>query len=130
MISYMYVRFNAEITTPEGERLFGIFKVSQYLSDAHLITDPDDDDRLWQLFEWFNKYLSLPTKSHRSKNHDQDSKALAWFKDTSTVHISVMHEISDITQRYGGVVDFVTTEKPGYILYEDDYQVFAEPFKD
>jgi hypothetical protein len=125
----MYVRFNAELITSDGQ-LFGIFKAAQHLSDTNQITSPEDDKRLWELFTWFSDKLDLPDKYWRSKNHRPAPKAIAWFKDTADECIKNMHELCAIVQKYGVIVDFVRTTKPGYILYQDDYQVFAEPFKD
>ena len=41
-----------------------------------------------------------------------------------------MREMAQILQDNGVVVETNITEKPGYIVYEDEYQVDAEPFNE
>ena len=35
-----------------------------------------------------------------------------------------------ILEKHGIVVEMLETERPGYVVYEDDVQVVAEPFSD
>ena len=37
---------------------------------------------------------------------------------------------SILIRRSGRGVDVIKTQRPGYVLYEDDFQIAAEPFKD
>ena len=41
-----------------------------------------------------------------------------------------MHRMAKILGRYGHVVTMITERRIGYVVYEDDRQVVAEPFKD
>jgi hypothetical protein len=41
-----------------------------------------------------------------------------------------MHEVSAILERYGQPVSLLTKAKIGYVVYEDEFQVIAEPFAD
>ena len=40
-----------------------------------------------------------------------------------------MQELAEILERYDFVVERLTTRNPGYIIYEDDHQISAIPFK-
>jgi len=39
-----------------------------------------------------------------------------------------MRELASILEGHGISVELLQTERPGYIVYEDNYQVTAEPF--
>jgi hypothetical protein len=39
-----------------------------------------------------------------------------------------MHEMACILELNGVCVRVIKTQRPGYIVYEDEYQVVAEPF--
>jgi len=41
-----------------------------------------------------------------------------------------MHRMSDILEKYGLPVTMVTETRVGYVVYEDELQVVAEPFSD
>ena len=41
-----------------------------------------------------------------------------------------MRVLVQILVAHGIVVEVLRTERPGYIVYEDAYQVAAEPFKE
>ena len=54
--------------------------------------------------------------------------ALSWFKDSATPHISRTHKLPTILNNYGLQTEILINERPGYIVYEDEFQVVAEPF--
>jgi hypothetical protein len=54
----------------------------------------------------------------------------AWFKDTATEHLARMHQIKGILERYGHSVVMLSETRVGYVVYDDAYQVVAEPFTD
>ena len=41
-----------------------------------------------------------------------------------------MREIASVLRAHGLQVDMIKTERPGYIVYEDEYQVTGEPFNE
>ena len=56
--------------------------------------------------------------------------ALSWFKDTAREHVAKVRTIATLLEARGVAVFTVATERPGYVVYEDDFQVVAEPFAD
>lgn len=81
-------------------------------------------------YEWFRKHLRKPRSFTRSSKPHAKKVALSWFKDTAIEHISKMHELIQILEAHGIVVDTLRTERPGYIVYEDEFQITAEPFRE
>jgi hypothetical protein len=65
----------------------------------------------------------------RSKPHAK-RVALSWFKDTATEYIRRMRELADILHAHGIETEMLSTDRPGYVVYEDAHQVAAEPFND
>ena len=41
-----------------------------------------------------------------------------------------MRELAAMLDQHSLAVRVLTTSKPGYVVYEDEYQVLAEPFSD
>ncbi len=41
-----------------------------------------------------------------------------------------MHVIAAMLQAHDILTEMIVTDRPGYIVYEDDFQIVAEPFAD
>jgi hypothetical protein len=90
-------------------------------------------ENLSELIDWFRKNLKRPSKFNSSSSKGADrrnTKGVSWYKDTSIEHIEKMREISAILRDLGLSVNERATIRPGYIVYEDDFQVVAEPFNE
>lgn len=82
--------------------------------------------------EWFDANLKKPTKFTSSKPpyYRKENKAISWFKDSADVHISKLREVLSILDNHEIHFEMIKTETPGYIVYENNHQVVAEPFFD
>ncbi|PQA86816.1 hypothetical protein CW354_15140 [Marinicaulis flavus] len=87
-------------------------------------------EELNELLSWFDDYLDAPTRFARSKNKHAHEKALSWFKPEADEHIDRARVLLALLGRHGVMSEMLTTAKPGMIIYEDDWQVAAIPFKD
>lgn len=56
-------------------------------------------------------------------------RALASFKASAVEHISRMRELVALLERKTIFVTELRTERPGYIVYENEHQVAAMPFE-
>lgn len=65
----------------------------------------------------------------RNANHKQ-KRALSWFKDSAHAHLERVRRLVALLESCGVVAEMITTERPGYVVYEDDFQMVAEPFAD
>jgi hypothetical protein len=95
---------------------------------AHRLRDEGDmpayqRDQLRSLLEWFNEYLPSPTPLRKAWNRT----AISWFKCDSKDSISRVWALVHILEDNGIVIDKITTEQPGYVIYEDRWQVVARP---
>ena len=91
---------------------------------------PHEQSEYENIYEWFCKHLNKPAKLSRASRPHAKNVAISWFKDSAIEHIRKMHEIAEILRAHGITVDVIRTDKPGYVVYEDAYQIAAEPFSD
>ena len=124
----MYVRFVPEIDDPDSEYVWSFFgAIGHLLETGELATY--ERTRLGELDKWFTAHLKEPTRLARSRRYHADKKAICWFKSTATECISRLREIATILRQHDIPVRMLKSSKPGYIVYEDDLQIAAEPFQ-
>jgi hypothetical protein len=124
----MYIRFTTKFVNEYGETHTGLFSALRFIRE-HPLTNDEDVKTLTDLRDWFNNNLDAPDKFSNAKNKNPESISLSWFKDTAKKHIKKVYDIREVLCHYGIVIEITTTKSPGYIIYSDDYQVSAIPFK-
>jgi hypothetical protein len=127
----MYLRFAIDKRDEDSGRGLGIFHAAGELRDHGQLEDWERD-ALWNIRDWFNQHLEKPDRFTAAKPpfYRKQSKAIAWFKDTATEHIAYIREMVTILERHGIVVNTHRAERVGYVVYEDEFQIVAEPFSD
>lgn len=90
----------------------------------------DDAEKINELRNWFDQYLEPPTQFTKRRSNKETGTAISWYHDSAKEHIAKMYEMSRILEKYGIIVSVVRREDPGYIVYEDDYQVAAIPYRE
>ena len=123
----MFIRFVVHIKDEDSGKRMGLFQASRELRDAGLV-DKYEEDQLLQIRDWFNNNLDKPTAFTTSRKPNAKGVAISWFKDTAKEHLAKMHHFSSILEAHGVIVDIIKTDRPGYIVYEDKFQVTAEPY--
>jgi hypothetical protein len=120
-----YVRFVIIGRKDEDSHVeLGVFQAAAQALEWHNITDSDADE-LNELRAWFSENLGKPT----SFGPDKLRLGICWFKIDATEHISRIWEMVRILERNGIYVKKIRTDKPGYVIYEDEWQLVAEPFR-
>ena len=126
-----YLRFVvADIHNESGKEL-GVFHAVLRLRERGKLHAHEEE--LHDLIrQWFNANLERPARFTASKppHYRKPNKAISWFKDTATEHISHMRDLVGILENHGAVVQMLKTERVGYIVYQDEFQIVAEPFGD
>ena len=125
----MYLRFVVDDIDEDSERALGVFHAVWNLRDegklyAH--EEEQHDSTRW----WFHE--KRPTRFTASKPpfYRKKSKAISWFKDSATEHLARVCEFVAILETHGVPVRMLKAQRVGYVVYEDKYQVVAEPFAD
>ena len=119
-----YIRFVIGLNDEESHVQRGIFQAAALALEWQDITGSDADE-LNELRGWFGDNLKKPTSFGR----DTLRLGICWFKTGATEHISRIWEMVQILERNGIYVKKIRTDKPGYVIYEDEWQVVAEPFR-
>ncbi len=125
----MFIRFVIKRLDADSGRRQGLFQAAKELKASADLT-ASDRKHLEALSSWFNRHLEKPTRLSLSSRPHRKAQAISWFKGAATLHISKMRDFQTILERYGVAVETITTTRPGYIVYEDKFQVAAYPFAD
>jgi len=95
--------------------------------------DAHTSDRLEALLTWFSTNLVIPKRFNRTRSKGygrRSTKGLSWFKDEASTAIERSFELVDLLSENGYPIEILRTDRVGYVVYEDDDQVVAEPFSD
>jgi hypothetical protein len=125
----MLIRFVIHSNGEDSGRRQGLFQAMKALETSGVLFHYEQE-RYDEIRGWFNKNLERPTSFARSSKPHAKNVALSWFKDSATAHIAKMHELVFILRSHGIEVDVIRTERPGYMVYEDQYQIATEPFQE
>jgi hypothetical protein len=101
----------------------GVFQVAYDLYESGNL-DHDDVVTLKAALRWFEKHLPTPDRARL------DSRAIFWFKAQAVEAARRVWDLAEMVKRHGVAAEVVKTSRPGYIVYEDDLQVAAIPFRD
>jgi hypothetical protein len=126
----VYLRFVvADIDESTGREL-GLFHAVRDLRETGKLQHHEEEQHDL-IRQWFNDNLEKPTRFTASKPpyYRKQDKAISWFKDSANQHLARMRELSNILEHHGISVRMLKTDRVGYVVYEDEYQVVAEPFR-
>jgi hypothetical protein len=124
----MFVRFVVSELDPDSGEPLGIFQLMYRLSDRGELS-LDEQARWESIRTWFDSHLTRPDCMSRSGRAHARGVAISWFRDSATRHIGRARELVVLLGELGVQVEMLRTSRPGYIVYEDRYQVVAEPFR-
>lgn len=124
-----YIRFTTFIPDPESGRYLGLFQLLGIMEEEGVMSDYEI---VWMknAIEWFDNNLKEPNTFSRSRKKHAKQVGLSWYKSTANEHINKMYELVEILRNHNIQVNILKTNKPGYVVFEDEYQTVAEPFVD
>jgi len=125
----MFIRFVGHRIDWSSGRRQGIFHAAGSLAYSRRLTDYDDE-RLTDIRTWFDVNLKRPTRFTNAKRHHPRPIAICWFRADAKEHLTKAREMQAILDSYDVRIEMITTRRPGYVVYEDDEQVAAIPFRD
>lgn len=127
-----FIRFVLAQRHPDSGVEDGTFRLAYELRDSPHV-EAADRSTLAENLTWFEKNLETPARFNRTKSkgfYGRNTRGIAWFKDGATEHLSRMHKIKTVLEQYGHPVRMLSEPRVGYVIYEDAFQVVAEPFSD
>jgi hypothetical protein len=125
----MYVRFVVAKIDPDSAVRQGLFQAADALRRSGALSI-HEAALLTSIEKWFDTNLVKPKRLRRSRLPHRQAKAISWFKSSAGQHIAQIRAIALILESHGRMVDMIKTRRPGYIVYEDEFQIAAEPFSD
>jgi len=126
------IRFVVARRHPDSGVEDGTFALAYTLRDSARV-EAADRDLLAANLAWFEKNLQLPRRFNRTRSkgfYRRRTRGIAWFKDTAIEHLTRMHQIKGVLEQYGYPVVMISETRVGYVIYDDEFQVVAEPFSD
>ncbi|MGH9714077.1 MAG: hypothetical protein ACRD5M_12340 [Candidatus Acidiferrales bacterium] len=125
----MYIRFVVADIHHNSQKELGIFHaVGNLRRNGKLYTYEEEQHDL--IRQWFNEHLEKPTRFTAAKPpyYRKQSMAISWFKDSAGEHLANTRALVAILENHGVSVEMLKTERVGYVVYEDEFQIVAEPF--
>jgi hypothetical protein len=110
----------------------GVFVLAYNLREDERLA-PADSAMLEELLAWFRKNLKVPPRFNRGGGkgwYRRGTQGVSWFKPSASEHIARVRELVALLARYDLPVLQISAVKIGYVVYEDDFQIVAEPFAD
>ena len=125
-----YLRFVVDQRDSSSGKRLGVIRAAWYHEEQRLF--PAEQSREVQaIFKWLNAHLPQPDRMSRTRNAYHKNKiALSWFKDSAAGPLQRARRLAALLDACGVPVEMITTERPGFVVYEDEFQVVAEPFAD
>jgi hypothetical protein len=127
-----FLRFTLGQRHPESGVEEGLFRLAYALRGDPRV-DARDRQLLVENLAWFDKHLSVPGRLNRSRSkgyYRRATKGIAWFRDTAADCISRMYQIKGVLERLGYAITVIQESHVGFVVYEDDFQIVAEPFSE
>ncbi len=129
------VRWEGDEIDPSSGHALGLFQLAARCRDA---VETGDGAR-WLLrahLRWFSAHLPMPRRFSPFRDGWRRSSfgwkrqpiAISWFKGDATEHLRRAGEMAAILAELGLATRLVATDAPGYVTYEDAFQVVAMPF--
>lgn len=125
----MFVRFVITTVDEHSGRRQGLFQQAYALRRSKELP-LELHEELDGALNWLDAHLEIPDRFTRGRRKGEPGLAIGWFKDTAREYIGHMRTVCGVLSRHGIPTEMLTTDRPGYIIFEDDYQVAAVPFAD
>ncbi len=124
----MYLRFIVDSADPGSDFVWSLFGALGHLQQEGNLNEYERE-RLTKIDKWFVKNLKEPNRMSRSTRSNADPQALCWFKSDATECLGYVREMVGILTAHDIAVEMLKSDKPGYIVYEDEHQIAAVPFR-
>lgn len=121
----MFVRFVVGTDAENAYWLTGVIAAARILGDEGRLFQYELS-LLAEIFEWFNENLPCPPFEAKIRSGEWSRDAVSWFRDDAGEPLRRIWDIIAVLEDNGMPVRLVTAEKPGRIVYADEYQIVAE----
>lgn len=123
----MFLRFIVDEVDESSLAPAGVFVVASRLEDYRTLSSTDHH-HLLDVLQWFKENLDTPTQFNRSGRPRRATRGICWFRPSAHEHIRKARELARLIDQQGIWVRMIKTGQPGYVVFEDEFQIVAEPF--
>jgi len=106
----------------------GLFCAAYKLLDEMMLSD-HEYAAIADLMGWFALNLRGPFR-YRLRSSWRAPRSICWFRCSAYEHLARARELAMILEERDVLIRTIKYYKTGYVLYEDDVQVLAQPFAD
>jgi hypothetical protein len=127
----MFLRFVTTELHRESHQEIGVFQTAYRLRDKGSLSQ-SEELLLKEISGWFNANLGKPKRftSAKSPYYRKRQSGISWFKDSAREHVSKMREMVAMLEHHDVPIRMIKTTRPGYVVYDDEFQFVAAPFAD
>jgi hypothetical protein len=124
----MFMRFVSSEIDQDSYVSAGLFCAAFKLLDEMVLSDYEYA-AMADLMDWFDEHLRGPFQ-YRLRSRWRARRSICWFRCTAHEHLARARELATILEGCDVYVRMIRCRRAGYVLYEDEVQVLAQPFAD
>jgi hypothetical protein len=125
----MFVRFVVSAVDGDSGRRQGLFQRAYAIRRSHELSS-DLHEELDQALTWLDAHVKIPDRFTRGRRKGEPGLAISWFKDSADDCIRQMRIVCRILDEHGISTEMITSNRPGYVVFEDQCQIAAVPFSE
>jgi hypothetical protein len=126
-VEEMFIRFVSAQIDEDSRVSAGLFCAAYELRWTDSLPEYELE-ALSELRHWFDLHLESPFDYlPRTTGYE---RAVCWFKPTAREYLARAWELVTILERNDVLIWTIKSKRAGRVYYEDNAQVFAEPFDD
>ncbi|WP_404308189.1 hypothetical protein [Neorhodopirellula lusitana] len=123
----MFIRFVTDQLDADTDQPLGIFGAAYRLLEDDQVPDYSRTE-IRTTLNWFKTNLPIPDRFARSRKPHRQDNGICWFKTRATDCMRHIRYLAQLVAEHDIIVRELLTDAPGYMIYEDDSQVVAQPF--
>ena len=126
----MYLRFESYLQDRDYKYRLGIFQAAFSLRDNECVSDYARE-AMREDIEWYKENLPSPDEYYFRLRRFKSYEALGvcWFKYQATDMIRRAYIMKNRLEDWGYPILVLKSRKPGWIKYQDDYQIVVNPYR-
>ena len=124
----VFIRFVSGDIDEDSHVSAGLFTAAYTLIEESILPDYEYN-ALNDCLCWFRKHLEDPYR-YRLEPAQFVDQSICWFRFGAKEHLTRAWDVVEILERSDIFVRIVKCQRPGYVLYEDRFQIVAYPFAD